>query len=258
MVSYQNLKFVQSKQYKLALQELFLAKEKFKMDSLLFFQKVTSQADFNTAKSEWLQQQRNSRNVETSIIGNEVQINQLNKQITELEIQMIEQGQKLKLALQQARQNALAKITKWKENYLFISPNEGRLSYLGFLETGQFVEQGKPYFSILPEVNMIMAHAEMPLRGSGKVKVGQAVNIRLENYPFEEFGLLRGSVTSISLMPDENKYWVTISLPNQLVTSQHKTLPFKQQLTGTTQIITEDLRLLERFFNQFRKLAQAR
>ena len=86
------------------------------------------------------------------------------------------------------------------------------------------------------------------------MKEGQGVNIRLENYPFEQFGLLHGKISSISVMPGEDKYWVTIELPEHLVTNQNKTLAFKQQLSGTTEIITEDLRLLERFFYQFRKL----
>jgi len=101
-----------------------------------------------------------------------------------------------------------------------------------------------------------MARAELPIFSSGKVKVGQQVNIRLENYPFEQFGLLRGSITSISEIPNENKYFVTIELPQKLITSQNKAIAFKQQLTGTTEIITEDLRLLERFFYQFRRLVK--
>ena len=256
--NYQKLGAAQNNQYKLALQELTLAKEKFRTDSILYTQQVTSRIDFNAAKTIWLQQQRNASAAETAVINNETQLNQLNKQITDLEIQKLEQQQKLTAAVQQARQQAQAQILKWKETYLFTAPTSGRLSYLGFLETGQFAEPGKPYFSIIPDSGAIIARAEMPLKGSGKVKVGQSVNIRLENYPFEEFGFLRGSVASISLLPGEDKYWVTINLPEQLKTSQNKTLPFKQQLSGTTEIITEDLRLLERFFNQFRKLAQAR
>jgi multidrug efflux pump subunit AcrA (membrane-fusion protein) len=258
LATYKKMGWSQTRQVKLAQQELTLSKEKYRTDSVLFHQQVTSRVDFNAAKTTWLQQQRNTRNAEAALISNEAQLNQLEKQIADLDIQQLEQQQKLSQAVLQARQQAHAQILKWKETYLFIAPAGGRLSYLGFLESGQFVEPGKPYFSIIPEGGEIVARAEMPLKGSGKVKVGQSVNIRLENYPFEEFGLLRGNVASISLLPGEDKYWVTIKLPEQLKTSQNKTLPFKQQLSGTTEIITEDLRLLERFFNQFRKLAQAR
>jgi multidrug efflux pump subunit AcrA (membrane-fusion protein) len=253
LTTYRKMGLAQSRQVKLAQQELALDKEKYRTDSVLFNQQVTSRIDFNTAKATWLQQQRNARNAEAALLSNEGQLNQLEKQIADLDIQQIEQQQKLSQAVLQARQQAQAQILKWKETYLFIAPAAGRLSYLGFLESGLFVEPGKPYFSIIPEGGALIARAEMPLKGSGKVKVGQSVNIRLENYPFEEFGLLRGSVAAISLLPGEDKYWVTIKLPKQLKTSQNKTLPFKQQLSGTTEIITEDLRLLERFFVQFKE-----
>ena len=141
---------------------------------------------------------------------------------------------------------------------MITAPGKGTISYLGFLENELFIEPGKPLFSIIPEQGKLMARAELPIFASGKVKVGQQVNIRLENYPFEQFGLLHGSITSISEIPNENKYFVTIELPQKLITSQNKTIAFKQQLTGTTEIITEDLRLLERFFYQFRKLVQVR
>jgi HlyD family secretion protein len=256
--TYQKLSLSLIKQQKLINQELALAREKFRTDSILFLQKVTSAIDFNAARTTWLQQQRNARNAETALINNEAQLNQLSKQIADTEIQKLEQGQKLELAVQQARQGALAQISKWKESYLFVSSTSGVLSYLGFLENEQFIEPGKPYFSVVPQGGKLLARAELPLAGSGKVKVGQGVNIRLENYPFEQFGMLHGEVASISLMPGADKYWVTISLPGQMLTSQNKTLQFKQQLTGTTEIITEDLRLMERFFYQFRKLINVR
>ncbi len=254
VITYQKLGRSQLSQQKLSAQELKLAQEKFTTDSVLFVQKVTSAIDFNQAKTNWLQQQRNAHNAETTLLNNEAQLNQLNKQIADLEIQRTEQHQKLELTVAQAKDQLLAQITKWKETYSFIATSTGSLAYLGFLEDQQFIEANKPLFSIIPEHGKLIARAELPIRGSGKVKEGQLVNIRLENYPFEQFGLLRGKISSISVMPGEDKYWVTIELPDQLLTNQNKTLTFKQQLSGSTEIITEDLRLLERFFYQFRKL----
>ncbi len=96
------------------------------------------------------------------------------------------------------------------------------------------------------------------MRASGKVKEGQAVNIRLENFPFEQFGMLHGQVSGISSLPIDGKYLLTIDLPRGLVTTMNRELKFKQQLTGTTQVITEDLRLIERFIYQLRALINSR
>jgi HlyD family secretion protein len=258
IITYQKLGGSLVKQQKLSAQELKLAHEKFFTDSILFVQKVTAAIDFNQDKASWLQQQRNARNAEASLLNNEAQINQIEKQISDLEMQQHEQRQKLELAVHNAKDQFLAQVSKHKELYLFIATSVGNLSYLGFLENEQFIEINKPVLSVVPQQRKLIARAELPIRGSGKVKEGQLVNIRLENYPFEQFGMLKGKISSISIMPGEDKYWVAIELPNQLQTSLKKTLVFKQQMTGNTEIITEDLRLLERLFYQFRRLLKAR
>ena len=109
------MSWAQTRQVKLAQQELTLAKEKYRTDSVLFHQLVTSRIDFNAAKATWLQQQRNARNAEAALLSNETQLNQLEKQIADIDIQQLEQQQKLSQAVLQARQQAHAQILKWKE-----------------------------------------------------------------------------------------------------------------------------------------------
>ena len=96
--------------------------------------------------------------------------------------------------------------------------------------------------------------ADHGIEVSGKVKIDQQVNIRLNNYPFEQFGMLVGKVESISTVPSGDQYLIKISLPNGMTSSYNERLVFKQQLKGEVEVITEDLRLLERVFYQFRKL----
>jgi hypothetical protein len=77
----------------------------------------------------------------------------------------------------------------------------------------------------------------------------------LDNYRFQEYGILEGKVQNISLVPDEKgNYYVDIILPKGLKTSYNKQLPFDKELKGKAEIVTEDLRLIERFFYQIRKL----
>jgi hypothetical protein len=64
-----------------------------------------------------------------------------------------------------------------------------------------------------------------------------------------------GAIDNISLIPDqEGFYRVDVNLPETLITSYNEEIEFKQEMTGTAEIITEDLRLLERFFYQFKEL----
>ncbi|RKZ78541.1 MAG: hypothetical protein DRR19_26255 [Candidatus Parabeggiatoa sp. nov. 1] len=72
--------------------------------------------------------------------------------------------------------------------------------------------------------------------------------IKFANYPFLEYGTVKGVVKQISLIPFDSHYVVVVELANELITNYGKALAFKPQMPGTADIITEDIGLLERFF----------
>lgn len=96
----------------------------------------------------------------------------------------------------------------------------------------------------------------MPIRNSGKIKPGQRVIIKLENYPYREWGTIDGEVKIISEVPTkgENEGYVVYVQIMDLVTSYGKTLEFKQEMIGSAEIVLEEITLLERIFYQFRHL----
>ena len=255
IASYKRLNLNLNNQLLLMQQETALSHEQFKTDSLLLSQKVIAQLDFNKSKGSYLVQQRSLKNTEASIISNQLQIGALEKQLTELEIDKNAKEEQLLTAATSSLSELNSQIKKWKESYLFVAPTSGSLAYLGFIENDQFIESGKPLFAILPNSKQLIAKAELPVAGAGKVRVGQKVNIRLHNYPYEQFGMLRGNVESISEVPEKEKYTVLISLPQGMTSTYNKQLNFRPQLQGETEIITEDLRVLERVFYQIRKFS---
>ena len=89
-------------------------------------------------------------------------------------------------------------------------------------------------------------------------KVGQKVIIKLINYPFEEYGSLSGNIEEIEPTPTGNQYRVKIKLEKGLLTDHDKTLPFQAEMQGSLEIITGDMRLLERTFYGLRKMLNQR
>ncbi|MFM7486258.1 MAG: HlyD family secretion protein [Cytophagales bacterium] len=254
VITYKRLNQNLQNQLALMQQETTLSHQQFKADSLLHTQKVIPLLDFNKSKNSYLAQQRSLKATEATIINNQLQIGGLEKQLTELAIDKDTRQNQLLTAYTNALNELNAQTKKWKENYLFQAPVTGSLAYLGFIENDQYIESGKPLFALLPNSNQLIAKAEMPVAGAGKVKVGQTVNIRVHNYPFEQFGMLQGKIESISDVPEKEKYTVYISLPKGMTSSYNRQLAFRPQLQGETEIITEDLRVLERVFYQLRKL----
>ena len=95
----------------------------------------------------------------------------------------------------------------------------------------------------------------MPLNNSGKLKKGQKTLIKLENYPYREWGKLRGEISSISNIPkDETLQYTAIVELDTLITSYNKTLEFKQKMIGKAEIIVDEITLMERLLYPIKEI----
>ena len=153
--------------------------------------------------------------------------------------------------------NQLKKSIKdWEMRYVLSSKMNGKVSFLNYWSQNQTVNQGDLVFTIIPNKNSsFIAKLKTPAQNLGKVKIGQRVNLKLQNYPDYEFGVLKGTVNNISEISNkEGFYTIDVTLPEKLITSYNKEIEFKQEMRGTAEIVTEDLRLIQRFFYQFNKI----
>ena len=155
--------------------------------------------------------------------------------------------------------NQLKKVIKdWEHLYVLKSNINGKVAFLNYWDKNQTVKQGELIFVVIPiDSSSFIAKLKTPAQNSGKIKIGQRVNIKLENYPNTEFGVLNGKIKNISLIPNSDGfYYVAVELPKNLITSYNKKIHLKQEMRGSAEIILEDLRLTERFFYQFKKLIE--
>ena len=70
--------------------------------------------------------------------------------------------------------------------------------------------------------------------------------------------MVKGIVKNISLVPADNNYAVEVEFPEGLKTNYGKTLAFGQQMQGSAEIITDNVRLLVRLFNPLKALLKER
>ena len=96
---------------------------------------------------------------------------------------------------------------------------------------------------------------KLKTRGAGKVLIGQDVNVKLNNYPYMEFGMVKGKVDDISLVPsDDDDYLVEVIFPNGLKTNYGINLNFNQKMLGHAEIITEEIPLIVRIIRPVKSL----
>ena len=89
---------------------------------------------------------------------------------------------------------------------------------------------------------------------SGKIKSGQRVNIKVNGYPYMEYGTLQGIIRTISMVPNENNYAIEVDLTDGLKTNTGKILDFTGELTGLAEIITDDRSLFDRILSPLKYL----
>ena len=146
-------------------------------------------------------------------------------------------------------------IKNWELKYVLRSDIAGELSYIRPWTNNESINRGETLFVIVPiSKNTFIAQLRTPSHNAGKIKQGQNVLIQLDQYPYTEFGSLEGAVESMALSSDkEGFYYVEVALPKGLRTSYQKEIIFRRELSGKAEILTEDLRLLQRLFYQFKQ-----
>ena len=244
------------KQKELNQEELLLKRKDLDRTENLFNKGVISAQEYENKKLDFLQAERNYNNMSISISQMKENISStsnLKKQTsivnTRVEISL------LKNVIQSLDQLKKA-IKEWELKYLFISNIAGEVSFMKIWNKNQTINIGDFVFTIIPKNHSsYICKVQAPVLNSGKIKVGQSVNINLSSYPDNQYGVLKGVVKNISLVPnDEGFYLLDVSLPEKLVTTHNKELKFKQEMQGIAEIITEDLRLIERVFYQFKEI----
>jgi len=255
LVSYTGLLNKYKKQEEINNEQLKLFETDYNRDKKLFEEKAISAREFDNKKKEYLNALNNNEQIKITISNALIQINSIEKSILQLQMQDYQEQAKIKSELQQNLKSLIAEIRKWKQIYLIESPVNGKISFFNVWAINQTVKTGDELFSIIPtQKQEFIGKCTLPVINSGKLEIGQKVNIKLDNYPYNENGMLHGSVTNISEVPNKDNYMVDIKLLNGLTTSYNKKLIYKEQMTGKADIITKNISVLDRIFFNFKKL----
>ena len=248
------------KQKDLSAAQAKIAHQQYARDSLLGVKGLVSKEAVEESYSRYLQSSLSSENMDRSLENLQIQLNQMNESLYDTEYQYLAQKNTLETQLRSLVNQLRAEIDAWEISYALITPIDGEITLTQYWTNNQNVTAGNVVFNIVPSnQGEIIGKAMLPTERSGKVRKGQKVNIRFSNYPDKEFGIVKGIVENISLIPivdgqNVKSYVVDIELPNGLRTSYNKELPFLPEMEGQADIITEDISLLERFLMPIRKV----
>ena len=249
-----------SKRVEMAKNNLGYAYKFFKRDSILFSKRVISESELDKTQMSYLTSKDGLQNTINNLINAQQSAQQTGSKLQELMIQNPEKAKELKIALISAYNDLSDNIKNWKQKYVFIAAFDGKVQFLKFYSENQFLQSGEPVFTIVPKQEKAFGQVILPAQGSGKIKTGQEVIVKLDNYPYMEYGSVTGRIKSISLTTNITKtekndvetYMLLVDFPNQLKTNYGTKLAFKTEAKGSAEIITNDRRLIQRLFDNLK------
>ena len=263
--SQMKLKDNNQKQLKTKKNTLKIAEKNVHRDSTLFLSSTIAELDVDRSSINYYGVLESSQTVERDNTSIGMQIEDTRYKLQTLLLDQKETESKLRMDLIACYNELISGLRKWKLSYCFVSPINGKLEYLNFWRESDFITTGTAVFSIIPSDNPILGQVYLPSTGAGKVIVGQDVIIKLDNYPYIEYGSINGKVKTISQLSNQslevsgqnkiNTYLITVDLPIELTTNYGAKLDFRYEIKGIADILTKRRKLLERLFDNLKYIA---
>ena len=183
---------------------------------------------------ELLEQQGNLFALERSRIGVSGEIESLRAQLGSVQIKT----QTERSAIARDMMLLSQELTEYESRRTLVveAPSNGTATAV-LAELGQVVNSAQPLVSILPENAELTAHLLVPSQSIGFLALNQAVALRYQAFPYQQFGSYRAHVAEISktlIMPNETvvpiplkepAYRVTVVLETQVVKAYGQSFP---------------------------------
>lgn len=248
------------KQQKLQQDATNISQVNFDRSAMLYKKDVIPLVDYEAANKELLTEKQDLEQINLNIYATTIQIGELKQEIEELNLKYEDDFLTFKHNLRSDYEILLSKIALWEHQYVLRAKTEGKITFISIWSKNQQITAGSNIFAIIAnKPGKIIGKAEIPTEGSGKVRKGQRANIKLDSYPYMEYGMISGKVSSISLisaprtLQDVNNYYmVELNIPEELKTTYGRQIEFTGELTGTVEITTDNMSLFMRLLTPFK------
>jgi hemolysin D len=148
--------------------------------------------------------------------------------------------------------------TKLKQRFVY-APVAGVVSTLKVRHSGAVVQPEQAIAEIAPSQQPLILSAILPNQEAGFVKLGMPVQVKLDAYPYADYGIVPGTVIAISPDTQANEqlgqvYRVDVKLDRNYVTKDSQRIPFKTGQTATAEIVTRQRRIADLLLDPIKQL----
>ena len=241
------------RQLRLAQADLRLALRQYARDSLLHAQGHIAPAELEQTEQLLIAKQQGAEGIRLTMANARIAVEQLQQQMAEVQLDEQAQQQQHLNAVEAALGQLRTAMAQWERAYLLVAPSTGTLTYMTIWSDLQEVQAGSPVFAITPtDMGQVQVRMVISPEGVGRVRPGQRVNVRLDAYPYLEFGSVEATVHSVSAGPTQEGFPAVALLPQGPVTTYGTPLDLERELSGLAEIATDEQSALQRLFGHLR------
>jgi HlyD family secretion protein len=240
--------------------EAALAEREAQRGRELVARELLSRAEAEQSEAAALSRQQALIAARAEVVTQGLRVEELEGRILEMEQGRRGEETRLRLEVQQAFSTLAEAVREWETRYLLVAPVTGHVSYVRTLSPGEYVTAGEPVLALVPGGGAPSGTVRIDGAAAGRVRPGQRVLLSFEGFPVTEFGKVEARVQRVSLVPArpapgvEGGAWyrVTVTFPRGLRTTSGRALALRQEMSGSAEIVTDDLTVLQRLMAQFR------
>jgi HlyD family secretion protein len=242
---------------------------------------VSQLQEINNAQEQIFQASQSLLDLESRITQNKGELAKTYQEISQIQAELRRERAEAKaVQLETNKQKALSELeiaqinARIQENKTLLAKAEGQLRQkyltapvdgviltLHLKKSGEVVQAGQTLAEVAPEGVPLVLLAELPNREAGFVKPGLTAQVKIDAFPYQDYGVISGKVNKISTDTKPNEdlgeiYQVEILLDRNSPSQIQESPAFKPGQTGTAEIIIRRRRIIDVLLEPLKKLQQ--
>ncbi|WP_207736359.1 HlyD family efflux transporter periplasmic adaptor subunit [Fusibacter ferrireducens] len=133
-----------------------------------------------------------------------------------------------------------------------LAPVSGQINGLGGNAVGSVVSASTPIMTLVPRDTPMIIEASIANMDIGFISEGQSVDIKVDTFPFQKYGVIEGVITFVSpdAYQDENQgsfYKIKVKPSKETLNVNGKEMKISSGMTTTVEVKTGKRRIIEFF-----------
>jgi HlyD family secretion protein len=198
---------------------------------------------------QYMEQKNKAQELRSEIAQTQASIRQTDAELHEVQFDLLKQRKESERQLSDLERQSI-EVREQMQTELLRSPVKGVIFDLVTSSKGYAVAPNETIMNVVPS-DSLRAKVFVTSKDISFVKLGQASDVRMDSYPFTEFGSVKGKVSRIAneaLPPDEQnqqpRFPVLIQLSKQVLTKNDRSYPLKAGETLTANLVLREKRVI--------------